>query len=158
MKMTLVGIQFTQEQARTLIEVSPGDLRHWRQVVPYLSEKAGKSARFSFGDLVVLGAAARLNRDFGVRIKALGPGIDSLFRQMAERHSARVDGLFASISASGAALLRSSEAVSRKFDRPSLVVPLDPIAAEIKSKVLPVSAGQEQSALPFAPQIIRANR
>lgn len=156
--MTLVGIQFTQEQARTLADVSLGDLRHWRQAVPYLLEKSGKSARFSFGDLVVLGAAARLSRDFGARIKVLGPGIDSLFRQMSERRSVRVDGLFASVSMSGASLLRSSEVISRKFDRPSLVVPLDPIVAEIKSKVLPVSAGSDQATLPFTPQIISANR
>jgi hypothetical protein len=52
--LTVSTIQFTQEQARTLTDVSVETIRHWRKVVPSLANKPGKSARFTFSDVVGL--------------------------------------------------------------------------------------------------------
>ena len=79
------AIQFTQEQVRTLTGASVETVRHWRKAVPYLAEKSGKAARFSFSDVVALAITHELVRTFGVQIASVGIGIDSLFRLLSQR-------------------------------------------------------------------------
>lgn len=88
--MALRTIQFTQEQARDVAQVSPGDMRAWRKAVPDLAGKSGKSARFTFADLVGLAITGDLTDGFGVRIGDIGDGVDTLFRALAEARPARL--------------------------------------------------------------------
>lgn len=95
--MAFTTIQFTQEQARDIAEVSSGDLRAWRKVVQYLAEKPGKAARFTFADLVGLIITSELTNRFGVRISDIGNSVDRLFHELADARSAHLEGFVALI-------------------------------------------------------------
>src|SRR5262245_31196159 len=97
---TVTAIQFTQEQARTLTGVSVEAIRHWRKAVPYLANKPGKSARFTFADVVGLAVTQEVT-NFGVRITCVGDGIDALFQLLAQSSGVLEDGI-ALVTASGA--------------------------------------------------------
>ena len=156
--MTTRAIQFTQEQARALTGITPGDLRHWRKAVPYLSSKAGKSARFTFADLVGLGAVAELVRTYGVHIADVASGIDMLFRKLGNARPTQLEGLVALVTAQDAHLFQADELVGRHVVAPALVVPCDPLIVRMRTGVLPIDSSPEQSSLLFPPQILKAGK
>lgn len=156
--MPLRTIQFTQEQARDIAQVSPGDVRAWRKVVPYLTTKPGKSARFTFSDLVCLAITAELTDGFGVRISDIGQGIDTLFRALAEARPAHLEGLTALVQKTTARLIPTGDLAGRLVTEPMFVVPCDPFLLEISGRMMPLMPGSGQVALPFPPQIMKAGR
>lgn len=156
--MPLQTIQFTQEQARDLADVSPGDVRAWRKVVPYLAGKPGKAARFTFADLVGLAITANLTGVFHVRISDIGTGVDALFRALAEARPPNLEGLIALIDTSSARLLPATNLRADQVTEPTFVVPCDPIVARIGQRIMPAAPGSGQTALPFPPQMLKGGR
>jgi hypothetical protein len=156
--MSLRTIQFTQEQARDLADVSPGDVRAWRKAVPYLAEKPGKAARFTFADLVGFAITADLTGAFHVRISDIGAGVDALFRALAEARPPHLEGLVALIATASARLIPAADLAARQVTGPTFVVPCDPVLARIGERMLPVAPGSGQTALPFPPHMLTAGR
>jgi hypothetical protein len=154
--MALTTIQFTQEQARDITRVSPGEVRAWRKAVPYLASKPGKSARFAFSDLVGLAITRELTHGFGVRISDIGTGVDALFRELADARPPHLEGFIALVGAASARLLAVSDFAARHIVEPAFVVPCDPIVGEVGGRMMPLSPSSAQTALPFPPQIVKA--
>lgn len=77
--MATSTIQYTGEQARTFAAVSPEAWRHWRKVVPSLSAKQGKKARFSAGEMIGLAVVASVVAELGVGVSSLSARWDELF-------------------------------------------------------------------------------
>lgn len=148
-------IQFTQEQARDLANVSPGDFRAWRKNVPYLAGKPGKAARFTFADLVGLAITAELTGVFHVRISDIGPGVDALFRGLAEARPPHLEGLIALIDTASARLVPAADLGAHRVTGPTFVVPCDPLLARIGERMMPAAPGSGQTALPFPPQMLK---
>lgn len=151
-------IQFTQEQARDIAHVSPGDVRAWRKSVPYLAAKPGKSARYTFSDLVGLAITNELTDGFGARISDIGQGVDALFRALAEARPAYLEGMFGLVHRTTARLIRAGDLNTQLIAHPMFVVPCDPILVEIGSRMMPLLPDSGQVALPFPPRIIKAGR
>ena len=101
----LTTIQFTQEQARTLTGVSVETIRHWRRAVPYLAGKPGKSARFTFGDVVGLAVTQELV-DLGGRIANVSVGVQALFQLLSQEGPGMLQGSIALVTTTGASILR----------------------------------------------------
>ncbi|MCR6629201.1 MAG: hypothetical protein NVV74_03600 [Magnetospirillum sp.] len=154
--MSAETIQFTQEQARDIAQVSPGDVRAWRKAVPYLASKPGKSARFTFADLVGLAITSELTSRYGVRISDIGTGVDALFRALADARPLHLEGIFVLLSRNAARLFTSGDFSLRQLVEPTFVVPCDPILARIGGRMMPVSPGSNQTALPFPPRVLKA--
>ncbi|WP_313573723.1 hypothetical protein [Brevundimonas sp.] len=149
-------IQFTQEQARDIAQVSPGDVRAWRKAVPYLAQKPGKAARFTFADLVGLAITSELTGGYGVRISEIGAGVDGLFRLLGDARPAHLEGLVALIERTSAKIFPAGEISERHLTEPAFIVPCDPLLARIGGRMMPLAPGSAQTALPFLPQILRA--
>jgi len=156
--MSLRTIQFTQEQARDLADVSPGDVRAWRKAVPYLAAKPGKAARFTFADLVGLAITANLTGAFHVRISDIGTGVDALFRALAEARPPHLEGLVALVDTASARLLPEGDLAASQVTGPTFVVPCDPVLARIGQRMMPAAPGSGQTFLPFPPQMLKAGR
>ncbi len=148
----VVSIQFTQEQARILTGVSPETVRHWRKTVPYLSAKTGKSARYSFPELVGLAATNELVKTLGVHIAAVSGGVDALFRLLMNSNVAAFQETFAVVTADKAALKTKITVCEQS----SLIVPLKPLASRIQQSMLPALPNTGQAPLPFPPKIVRS--
>ncbi len=156
--MALTTIQFTQEQAREIAEVSPGDLRAWRKEVAYLAAKPGKAARFTFADLVGLAITSDLTNRFGARISDIGASVNRLFHELADARPAHLEGFVALICSESARLVLISEFSPRQISEPTLVVPCDPIVSRISARMMPSTSSAAQNALPFPPQILQVGR
>src|ERR1700735_1181905 len=100
-------MDYTQEQARTVAEISIETFRHWRKVVPYLQHRSGKSARFSFSDLVGL-ALTRCIVDLGVKIGDVSVGIEAMFCSLAKTSWMTLEDSIVVVDANGGQILRSS--------------------------------------------------
>ena len=154
--MSLTTIQFTQEQARDIARVSPGDVRQWRKSVVYLDFKTGKAARFAFSDLVGLALTRELTGTLGARISEIGVGVDALFRALAEARPAHLEGLIALVERADARLVPTHDLVGRQVQGPALIAPCDPILVEIGARMMPVAPSLSQTPLPFPPQAVRS--
>jgi hypothetical protein len=150
----LTTIQFTQEQARALTGVTVETIRHWRGAIPYLGGKPGKSARFTFGDVVGL-AITRELINLGVRIANVRDGVEALFQCLAQESPGMLQGGIALVTATGAWIVRPEELAGRRINESGLIVPLDPLLSRIREHMLPGKPAAEQAALPFPPQIAR---
>lgn len=126
--------------------------------MPYLAEKPGKAARFTFADLIGLAITAELTGGFHVRISDIGLGVDALFRTLAEVRSSHFEGLIALIDTTSARLLQTVDLSARQVTGPTFVIPCDPVLARIGERMLPVAPGSRQTALPFPPQILKTGR
>lgn len=153
--MSTTAIQFTQEQARMLAGITHGDLRHWRQHVPYLAAKAGKSARFTFADLVALAATGEVVTAFGVQISAVAKQVDRLFCLLSETRTSGLQRVVAAIEADGARLLAWPDDLDQLGRGPILLVRCDALVARLAQQMLPTAAPVEQPFLPFPPRAIR---
>ena len=152
------AIQFTQEQVRTLTGASVETVRHWRKAVPYLAEKSGKAARFSFSDVVALAITHELVRTFGVQIASVGIGIDSLFRLLSQTNHQSLDGGAVFITQGDAALCDVTQPIRHSIETPGWIIPLRPVIARIQGAVVPaIGSDDSQTALPFPPGIIRSS-
>lgn len=153
--MSLRTIQFTQEQARDIAQVSQGDIRQWRKSVPYLAAKPGKAARFTFSDLVGLAIISELTGTLGGRISEIGEGVDALFHALADARPTHLEGIVAVIERSGARLIPAVDFTIREISGPIFMAPCDPIIAAIGARMLPVAPASSQAALPFPPHVVR---
>lgn len=144
-------IHFTQDQARTITGVTSETLRHWRKSIPYLAEKTGKSARFSFTDLICIASTVQAVETFGVSISSIGLVIDSLFRKLSESRSTMAQYQAVVISSTEASLCRFDEIANIDFSKPTIVIPLDQLMANVRQCLLPESQLVQQMQIPFSP-------
>ncbi len=155
--LAVSAIQFTQDQARTLTGVSVETVRHWRKAIPYLAAKTGKTARFTFADLVGLAVTNALVSSLGVQIAALSGGVDALFRLLATVGPTSLDSAIVLVTATDASLYEPvADGNGRLSSTPALTVPLAPLVANIQRHMLPVVPISPQVALPFPPEAVRS--
>jgi hypothetical protein len=152
------AIQFTQDQARALSGASAEALRHWKKVVPYLRDKAGKSARFSFADVLGLAATRELVATFGVHIASISIGVNTLFRLLSETRPATLEDSVAVVTPREAWLFSSRDLTFRRQNGPALIVPLEPLISRLREQMLPAALVERQDALPFPPRVVRSSR
>ena len=150
--------QFTQDQMRTVTGVSIETVRHWRKIVPYLATKAGKAARFSFADLLGLAVTNELVGSLGVHIGSVSAGVDKLFELLTAANAPALEGAIAYITSTSASLQESSSwnTTTRALKQPALVIPLDPLIAQLQQHMLPMMPAPTQTALPFPPEAVRS--
>ena len=150
-------IQFTQDQARTLTGVSVETVRHWRKAIPYLAAKTGKTARFTYADLVGLAVTDALVGSLGAHIAALSGGVDALFRLLATVGPTSLDSAIVLVTATDASLYEPiADGIGRLSSAPALTVPLAPLVANIQRHMLPIAPISPQAALPFPPKSVRS--
>jgi hypothetical protein len=149
-------MEFTQNQARTLIDVPVETVRHWRKTIPYLATKAGKSARFSLADVVGLAVTKELVNTFGINIATLSTRVDTMFRLLAESAPALLDSAIVSVTAKEARLYDPrSQAVGGLPNEPVLMIPLAPFVTGIQRHIFPTAAISNQPAFRFPPESVR---
>jgi len=156
--MSLQTIQFTQEQARDLSGVSPGEVRAWRKAVNYLAAKPGKAARFTCADILGLAITRRITSDFHVRISDIGGSMDALFRALSETRPSDLEDLVALIDAQTARLVPGADLGMKSLKDPTFVVPCDQFIRDLRQRMMPLAPTSLQAALPFAPQMVKTGR
>ena len=153
----ITAIQFTQDQTRTLTGVSAETVRHWRKTIPYLSSRTGKTARFSFTDLVGLAVTNELVKSFGVHIATVSAGVDSLFALLASNGPTSMANTVAFITPTEATLQEAGhDGFGLIPNKSAIAIPLAPYIEKIRQHVLPVAPVSWQTVLPFSLEAVRS--
>lgn len=151
------SIQFTQDQARTVTGVSAETVRHWRKAIPYLSFKTGKSARFTFAELLGLAITHELVNSFGLHIAIMSTAVDAMFRLLTASGPTALHDAIVFITSTEATLCETTaEGIGRAPTKAALVIPLAPLIARIQRRMLPVMPAHGQTVLPFPPEVVRS--
>lgn len=164
---------FTQHQARDAVGLSVETFRHWRKVIPYLGTRAGRQARFSFGDLVVLGVLQILVDELGIRIGQFSSSSQKFFKDCNTLAWIDATDAYALVqpnprterprSDRGIVPVAVSVAlhdVASHLTRTSIVIPLDPIAHSLRQFLFDETGEQSsgQTWLPLPPVAVRGRR
>lgn len=155
-KLGVKTLHFTQEQARHIVGVSVERLRHWRKTVPYLKHKAGKTARFTFSDMLGLAVTLEVVDKLGLGIATLRTGLDELFEALSRTDSSLLADIVAVVSADGCRLCRVDQVPWSENGEVCLSVPLWPIISRLSDQILPTPP-DAQSTLPFPPHVLRVS-
>lgn len=150
-KMMPNTIQYTGEQARSFAGVSPEAWRHWRKVVPSLSAKSGKKARFSAGELIALAIVAAAVGPLNVRVSGFAKRWDELFALCAQQRPGNLRSTFVIVTTEKVELV---EARQLGCDKPVIVIPCEPIVDRLWTAAFSGITDQAQAPLPFAPQAV----
>ncbi|TNC08784.1 hypothetical protein FF100_28530 [Methylobacterium terricola] len=154
--MGIRTIHYTQEQAREAVGVSAEKLRHWRKSVPYLRHKTGKSARFTFSDLLGLAVTLEIVGRLGVGVGAVGAGVSELFELLGRAELSRLGQTVAVVTSDEARLCAAGEVPWSQPGDAVLAVPCWPLIERLSGLLLPIPP-EPQSAHPFPPQALRVN-
>lgn len=149
-------IQYTQEQARALSGVSQEAWRHWRKVVPYLSTKSGKSARFSIGDIVVLSIMHEAVDGLGVGVGRLAQSSNWLFQLCATARPSVLATSTAVITRTDAALASAVDGL--QHSEICLAVACAPILERLSAAAFSGDIPDTQLSLPFSPRVVGNGR
>jgi hypothetical protein len=87
-------MRYTQAQIRDVLGVTVETIRHWRKVMQPLQERTGRSATFTFGDLLALGVIHRLTAGLDMAVSNLQPAALTLFTICNEVDWTRPDARF----------------------------------------------------------------
>ena len=123
-----------------------------------LATKPGKSARFTFADILGLAITRRITGDFHVRISDIGHSMDALFRALSETRPSDLEGSVALIDAHTARLVPGADLGAKPLKNPTFVVPCDPLIHDLSQRVMPLAPASLQAALPFVPQMVKTGR
>lgn len=149
--MTLNTIQYTVEQARSFAGVSPEAWRHWRKVLPKLSAKSGKKARFSAGELIALAVVSIAVSKLNVGISGLADRWNDLFILCAQQQPIDLRSTSVVVTTEKVELLNANR-LSR--ERPAIVIPCEPIVDRLWTAAFAGEVEQAQASLPFALQTV----
>jgi hypothetical protein len=123
--------------------------------VPYLAQRSGKSARFSFADLLALSVTYELIQNMGMSIGTMHAGVDVLFRLLAQsKPSTYIDGVLI-LTATTARLARGDQPLKCDAFASAVVIPCRPFVRAVHERVLPGVSEDKQRNLPFAPRAVR---
>ena len=153
--MPVRGIQFTQEQALLAVDISRETLRHWRKMIPYLAERSGKAARFSFSDLVALAITREIIESFGVSIASVEAGIETLFRVLAAARPGTLQTGVVIMTSATTKLYRRDQTMKLEHSVATLVVPCETHVLRMRERVVPGLRLNQQPGLPFLPRAVR---
>ena len=121
---------------------------------PYLAAKSGKTARFSFADLLGLAVTHELVNSLGVHIGTVSIGVDALFRLLEESAAPVLEGGIAIITPAAASVRDLGSWGIDPSAPPSLAIPLNPLISRLQQHVLPVAPSPSQASLPFPPEAV----
>lgn len=144
-------MRYTQGQARDLLDVPVETLRRWRAGVPALLKHRGHGPTFSPGDVVALAIVSDLVNLYGVRVNSLSARIDQLFELC---HGCSWVTLETCILVITPDHIRFTPPAGDRWDQAEgtiLMIPVRPIVARLRTKLVASETGEPQARLNFPP-------
>lgn len=142
----MTGVQFTQSQARKVLDLPEETIRHWRKVLPPLAQRPRRTP-FSHGDLVALAAIRQLVRGYGMNVSALVPVAEAIFTSCNSKPWLALGSRRLQIEGTQAYLRPLMSPPALKSET-TILIPLGPLIDELGRELL--GAEPNQSALRFA--------
>jgi hypothetical protein len=155
---SIEAMRYTPSQVRHVVGISQETLRHWRRALPSLDGLKGHAPVFRPGQLLGLAVIRVLVEDLGLTVGALRAAERDIFDICSSPQWIRL--------AHGHLLVRPIDgqaafvdAVSdRDFDRPAILLPLEPIVNALRLALLEVAPEEAQQSMAFPPVGVSGRR
>jgi hypothetical protein len=144
------GMKFTPGQAQEILQLSPATFRHWKSALPPLSGRNGYSPCFTPGDLLAMAVVKTLTEGIGIRVGNLQGLAIPLFGHCSqswaglERSLLIINPLHESLDA-------APEAQPVALGGLVIAMPLRPIIASLRERLLLEQTDDQQEPLRFPP-------
>jgi hypothetical protein len=144
-------MRYTPSQVRHVVGIPQETLRHWRRVLPSLGGLKGHAPVFRPGQLLGLAVVRVLVEDLGVTVGALRAAERDIFDICSSPQWIRL--------AQGHLLVRPIAGTvtfldmvsDRDFQRPAILLPLEPIVTALRLSLLEVAPEDAQQSIAFPP-------
>lgn len=147
-------LQLTPGQLRKTIGLSKEAFRHWRQTLPAIRGRKGRSAEFSPGDAVAFGILRVVTHEFGVQIGRLKDVSTHIFRLCNETPWMTLESatVLIDVANDSCELLQSAAKIHPMT--PVLVCPLEPVMSRLREQFLSAEPRGTQCDLRLRPAAV----
>lgn len=145
-------MKYTPLQIREMVNITQETLRHWRRVLPPLKEQIGYTPCFTAGDALALKIIKEIVESLQVRVQALQPLADELFKICRGINWPRLEQQYLVICFSNSMIETryGSKMLQDKDNSAMIVISFRPHIDELRSR-LTENDGQHQCEIPFPP-------
>lgn len=133
------------------MSIAPETYRHWKKALGPLRRARGHSPCFRSGDLAALAVVRMLTLDMGIRVGSLTSIAEALFDVCNRSPWPVLERAKLIIDLPNADLILRGEFTETPTNRPSIIVPLAPVIAQLREQLLAASNDDEQPSLRFPP-------
>ena len=144
-----MAVQYTPGQLREILGISPETYRHWKKALPSLRRERGHSPSFSTGDLLATEVIRTLSIDLSIRVGALTQVASGIFEQCNHMPWPTLERGAFSLNLLEANLLFREERTFSASAEPIVWVPLQPLIARLRARLLPTNDNGRQDSLRF---------
>lgn len=151
-------MQLTPGQLRRTVRLSKETFRHWRQVLPAIQSRRGRSAAFSPGDAVALSILRSLTDDWGIQISHLRSLSTEIFRlcNATPWVALETEALLIDVANSSCKLLRATAGITPEGT--VLLCPLRSVMHQLREEFLHNEPPSVQGELQLAPITVNRSR
>jgi hypothetical protein len=150
-------MKLTPGQLQEILQLSPATFRHWKSALAPLGGRRGYTPCFSPGDLLAMALVKTLTEDVGIRVGNLRWLAADLFAHCSqpwaglERSTLIVEPLMQHVTL-------GSETQPHGLERLAIIIPLRPIIAALRERLLLERSDTQQAPLRFPPTAVAAQR
>lgn len=148
-------MKLTPGQVREILSLSEDRFRHWKKALPPLAGRNGYKPCFSHGDLLAMALIRAMTDDAGVQIGALHAVAANLFDLCGRQAWAGLERSTLVLELPRVRVEFVSEPHIPQLDRIGIIVPCQPIIADLRERMLQDAKESEQGHLRFAPTMVR---
>lgn len=151
-------MKFTPGQVQDMLGLSPATFRHWKKGLPPLRGRNGYTPCFSPGDLLAIALIKTLAEEVGVNVSRLSGLAIDLFRHLSQPWAALERSILV-IEPTRHRVSTTPEAQTiGVFDTLTIAIPLRPIIASLRERLLLEKPEDQQETLKFPPSAVGGAR
>jgi hypothetical protein len=151
-------MKLTPGQLRETLGLSQDTYRHWKQALSPLAGRNGYRPCFTLGDLLALAMVKALIEDAGMRVGALQPVAEALFRICNASPWAALERSILVVELADVHVAVMPEDQTRRAKGISIQAPCRPIVGRLREKLLTEQGEEPQQTLRFPPAAVGARR
>ncbi len=149
-----MSVHYTPGQLRSAVGIPPETYRHWKKVLGPLRRDRGHSPCFTAGDLVSVAVVRVLSVDMAVRVGSLTPIAEALFELCNSAPWPTLERGKLLFNLSNSRVRFRPELAGTHSERPLAIVPLRPIIAHLRDRLLAAGGADTQEMLRFPPTAV----
>ena len=144
-------MKFTPGQVQEALGLSKATFRHWKEALPPLDGRNGYTPCFTPGDLLAMAVVKNLTEEVGIRVSSLRVIASDLFQHCSRNSWAGLERSTLIIEPLRARVSSAPEVQSAPLEGLAIVLPLRPIIAALRERLLLEQPEPQQELLRFPP-------
>ena len=150
-------MNFTPGQVQDMLGLSPATFRHWKKELPPLRGRNGYKPCFSPGDLLAIALIKVLTEEVGINVSRLSGLAIEIFKHLSQSWAGLERSILV-IEPTRHRVSTAPEMQALSIDALAITVPLRPIVASLRGRLLREQPDDQQEPLRFPPNAVGRTR